>query len=40
VVAREYALPAVSGIPALRLFRDDEPLLVDGTQGVVVRLEG
>ncbi len=38
VVAREYALPAVSGIAgALSLIQEGEILLVDGTQGVVVR---
>ncbi|HYN87090.1 MAG TPA: PEP-utilizing enzyme, partial [Ardenticatenaceae bacterium] len=41
VVAREYALPAVFGVAdAMRLIRDGEELLVDGTQGIVVRLEG
>lgn len=41
VVAREYGLPAVSGIPGLlTLLRDGEMLLVDGTQGIVVRTEG
>ncbi len=40
VVAREYALPAVFGIPGLlALLREGEPLLVDGTQGVVLREE-
>ena len=40
VVAREYGLPAVSGIPGLlNLIQEGEMLLVDGTQGVVVRLD-
>jgi pyruvate,water dikinase len=40
VVAREYHLPAVSGIPGLMaLLRDGEPLLVDGTQGIIIREE-
>lgn len=40
VVAREYGLPAVSGIPGLlNLLEEGEMLLVDGTQGVVVRLD-
>lgn len=39
VVAREYGLPTVSGIAdAMRLVEEGEELLVDGTQGVVVRL--
>lgn len=38
VVAREYRLPAVSGIPGLlAMLQDGEPLLVDGTRGVVIR---
>nr|MBA3532894.1 hypothetical protein [Ardenticatenales bacterium] len=40
VVAREYRLPAVSGISgAMQLLREGELLLVDGTQGIVLRLE-
>jgi len=40
VVAREYGLPAVSGISGLlNLLQEGEMLLVDGTQGVVVRLD-
>ncbi len=40
VVAREYQLPAVSGIPgAMTQLQEGEMLLVDGTQGVVLRLE-
>ena len=40
VVAREYGLPAVSGIPGLLgLLREGEMVLVDGTQGVVLRVE-
>ncbi|MCZ7567590.1 MAG: PEP-utilizing enzyme [Ardenticatenaceae bacterium] len=39
VVAREYSLPAVSGISGVMgLIQEGEELLVDGTQGVVVRL--
>jgi rifampicin phosphotransferase len=39
VVAREYRLPAVSGIPGIMgILQEGEPLLVDGTQGIVVRL--
>lgn len=39
VVAREYGLPTVSGIAnAMQLIAEGEELLVDGTQGVVVRL--
>jgi pyruvate,water dikinase len=40
VVAREYGLPAVSRISgAMQLFREGEMVLVDGTEGVVVRVE-
>jgi phosphohistidine swiveling domain-containing protein len=40
VVAREYQLPAVSGIPGLlATIQEGELLLVDGTKGIVVREE-
>jgi pyruvate,water dikinase len=40
VIAREYGLPAVSGIAGLLgILREGEMLLVDGTEGIVVRLE-
>ena len=40
VVAREYRLPAVAGIPGLlATVRNGEPLFVDGTEGIVRRLD-
>ena len=39
VVAREYGLPAVAGVVGVvGAVKDGEELLVDGTQGIVVRL--
>jgi len=36
VVAREYGLPAVAGIPGItRMLHDDDMVIVDGTNGVV-----
>ena len=36
IVAREYGLPTVVGIPnATRLIRDGQPVTVDGTRGIV-----
>jgi phosphohistidine swiveling domain-containing protein len=41
VVAREYGLPAVAGIPGITaLLRDGDEILVDGLAGTVVRLGG
>jgi len=38
VIAREYGLPAVAGIEGVAsILRDGEPVLVDGTLGVVER---
>ncbi len=38
VVAREYGLPAVLGVPdAMRLIRDGDEITVDGEQGEVIR---
>ena len=40
VIAREYGLPGVANIPdATRRFRDGEVVLLDGSTGVVQRLE-
>jgi len=40
VIAREYGLPAVVGIEgAASAFRDGELVIVDGTRGIVERLE-
>jgi len=39
VVAREYGLPAVAGIPAItRLLRDGDVVIVDGSNGIVRKL--
>jgi len=39
VVAREYGLPAVTGVAGITgIVRDGEPLLVDGNAGIVARL--
>ena len=36
IIAREYGIPAVVGVPeATRLIRDGQQLRVDGDQGVV-----
>jgi len=41
VVAREYGIPAVVGVPAAtRLLREGELVLVNGTVGEIIRLEG
>jgi pyruvate,water dikinase len=40
IIAREYGLPAVANIPhATQRFRTGETVLVDGTTGIVQRLE-
>ena len=40
VVAREYGLPAVAGIPGITaILRDDDEILVDGLTGLVTRLD-
>lgn len=38
VVAREYGIPAVVGIPHVtRILKDGEPIRIDGTAGVILR---
>jgi pyruvate,water dikinase len=40
VVAREYGLPAVAGIPGItQMLRDGDTVIVDGLQGIVARSE-
>ena len=40
VVAREYGLPAVAGIPGITaILRDGDEILVDGLTGTVTRLD-